>query len=478
MREYFMDKRNIILAIVMLGTMMAAVDSTVVILALPVIVQDLHTDFFTAIWVIILYIFVVLVLTTQLGRLGDKVGRDKVYNWGFVVFTIGSALCGASPNIGSLITFRGIQSLGGAMMQSTGGAVIADNFPPNERGKAYGFTSIGWNVGAMLGIILGGIITTFIGWRYIFYINIPIGIVASILSFKFIRAKEITEGRFDIPGTVLLASSLSLISYGAADIAGEGLVLKNEIMILVGLIVFVGFLLAEKRVKNPIIDFSVFQNRVLTYSLFASFFQSLGYLSVAFIIIMYLQGVRGLTPFQASLLLVPGYVIASLIAPFTGRLSDKIGSRIPATLGMGLMIIAIFLYISIATGINTPLINVIFASLVGGIGSSFFYPANNSAIMANARRGIYGGVSGLQRTLANMGLLLSYVLAITISSLTVPRYVAFEVFLGTYNGKIPAQFITGIHSALVLGAIILFIGLVLSALRGKEVRSNLVSPTS
>ena len=467
-----MDKRNLILFIVVLGTMMAAVDSTIVILALPVIVEDLHTDFFTAIWVIILYIFVVLVLTTQLGRLGDRVGRNKIYNWGFVIFTIGSALCGASPNISSLIAFRGVQSVGGAMMQSTGGAIIADNFPPNQRGKAYGYTSIGWNVGAILGIVLGGIITTFIGWRYIFYINVPIGVVASILSFKYIKSTQTKGEEFDILGTVLMAISLSLISYGAADIAGEGLALKNEVMIALGLLVFGLFLYNERRAKSPIIDFSIFKNRVLTYSLFASFFQSLGYLAVAFIVIMYLQGVRGLTPFQASLLLVPGYVLASIISPFTGRISDKIGARIPATIGIAMMILAIFVYITMATGINTPLTNVILASVIGGIGSSFFYPANNSAVMANARKGIYGGVSGLQRTLANMGLLLSYVLAITIASLTVPRYVAFEVFLGTYNGSLPPQFITGIHSALLLGAGILAVGLVLSALRGKEVRSE------
>ena len=468
-----MNNKNIILLIVVLGTMMAAIDSTIVILALPVIVEDLHTDFLTAMWVIILYIFIVLVLTTQLGRLGDRIGRGKIYNWGFVIFTIGSALCGASPNIGSLIAFRGIQSLGGAMMSSTSGAIIADTFPPNQRGKAYGYTSIGWNVGAILGIVLGGIITTFIGWRYIFYINVPIGIIASFFGFKYIKSVQTKEEEFDILGTILMAISLSLISYGASDIAGEGLVFKNELMILVGLIIFGLFLYNERRVKSPIIDFSAFKNRVLTYSLFASFFQSLGYLAVSFIVIMYLQGVRQLTPFQASLLLVPGYVLASIISPFTGRLSDKIGARIPATIGIAMMILAIFVYVTMATGVHTPLTNVILASIIGGIGSSFFYPANNSAIMANARRGIYGGVAGLQRTLANMGLLLSYVMAITIASLTVPRYVAFAVFLGTYNGALPLQFITGIHSALMLGAGILAVGLVLSALRGKEVRSEI-----
>ncbi|BFI73713.1 MFS transporter [Nanoarchaeota archaeon] len=465
-----MNNKYVILSIVMLGTLMSAIDSTIVILALPTIVQNLNTNFLTAIWVILIYIFIILVLTTQLGRLGDKVGRNKIYNLGFIIFTIGSALCGASPDINYLILFRGIQALGGAMLQSNAGAIIADNFLPNERGKAYGFTSVGWNVGAMLGIVLGGIITTFIGWRYIFYINVPIGIIASILGFKYIKSENKVERKFDIPGTILLAISLSLISYGASNIAGIGINTFNILLIIFGIILFIVFLFIERKINNPIIDFSIFKNRILTYSLLASFFQSLGYMSVAFIIIMYLQGVRSLNPFQASLLLIPGYLIASILAPFTGRLSDRIGSRIPATVGMFLMIIAIILYI-INTGIDSPLNNIMFITIVGGLGSSFFYPANNSAIMANARKNLYGGVSGLQRTLSSIGLLFSYVLAITIASLTIPRNIAFEVFLGTYNGKISPQFINGIHSALLLGIIILFVGLILSALRGKENRS-------
>jgi EmrB/QacA subfamily drug resistance transporter len=454
---------------------MSAVDATIVILAIPSIAQDLHTNLYVIIWVIIIYLLVIAVFTTQLGRLGDIYGRSRFYNLGFVIFTIGSILCGAAPDAISLIIFRSIQGLGASMMQANSGAIIADIFPPNQRGKAYGYNSIGWNAGATLGIVLGGFITTFLGWRYIFYINVPIGIVAIILGLKYIKDRERRNTKLDIIGMLSLLTSLSLISYGAADIAGEGVSLLNIFLISAGLIILLGFILVEKRQQFPIIDLKAFKaNKVFTYSLFASFLQTMGYLSTAFIIIMYLQGIRGLSPFEASLLLVPGYVLASLVAPFTGRLSDKIGSRIPATIGLALMMLAIFIYLHLS--INTPLYVIIIASTIGGLGSSLFFPANNSAIMANAPRGFYGGASGLARTLSNIGTLLSYVIAISTSSVTVPRYVAFEVFLGTTNliGGVASSFLTGLKSALYVSLGILSIALVLSALRGKEDRKQLL----
>jgi len=470
-----MNSNNLALLVVILGTLMSAVDATIVILAIPSIAQDLHTNLYIIIWVIITYLLVIAVFTTQLGRLGDIYGRSRFYNLGFVIFTIGSILCGAAPNAISLIAFRGIQGLGAAMMQANSGAIIADIFPPNQRGKAYGYNSIGWNAGATLGIVLGGFITTFLGWRYIFYINVPIGIIAIILGLRYIKDRERRNTKLDIIGMLSLLASLSLISYGAADIAGEGMSLLNIYLISAGLIILLGFILIERRQQFPIIDLKAFKaNRVFTYSLFASFLQTTGYLSTAFIIIMYLQGIRGLSPFNASLLLVPGYVLASLVSPFTGRLSDKIGARIPATIGLVLMILAIFIYLQLS--INTPLYVIIIASTIGGLGSSLFFPANNSAIMANAPRGFYGGASGLSRTLSNIGTLLSYVITISVSSVTVPRYVAFEVFLGTTNliGGVASSFLTGLKSALYVSLGILSIALVLSALRGKEDRKQLL----
>ena len=468
-----MEGRDLALLVVVLGTLMSAVDTTIVVLAIPTIAQDLHADLYTIIWVIILYLLVIAVFTTQLGRMGDIFGRAKFYNLGFAIFTIGSALCGASPTALYLVAFRGIQGVGAAMMQANAGAIIADIFPPNMRGRAYGFTAIGWNAGATLGIVLGGFITTFFGWRYIFYINVPIGIIAIILGMKYIKSQQRIKVKLDIIGMSLLLVSLSLIAYGSADIAGEGVRPLNIYLISAGLITLLLFFLAETRQSYPIIDLRAFKgNRVFTYSLLSSFLQTTGYLATAFIIIMYLQGIRGLTPLQASLLLVPGYVIASLVAPFTGRLSDKIGSRIPATLGLALMITAILVYLQLT--VTSPLYVIIIASVIGGLGSSLFFPANNSAIMANAPKGFYGGASGLARTLSNIGTLLSYVIAISVASITVPRYVAFEVFLGTTNliGGVASSFLEGLKSAFYVSLAILLVALTLSALRGKEYRTQ------
>ena len=461
--------RNVGLFVIVLGLMMTGIDTTAVILALPDITLDLHSNLDTTIWVIIIYLLIIAVMTTQLGRFGDSFGRSKIYNSGFVVFTVGSALAGTSFNIYELIGFRALQAFGGALMQANSGALIADLYPANERGRAYGYTSIGYTTGATLGILVGGIITTFIGWEYIFYINIPIGIIATILGIKNIKSGKTTKTYFDIPGLVSLLAALTFTTYGAANITGVGVDSFNIALIITGLIILGIFISVEKKVKNPIINMKVFTNRVFNFSLFASFFESMGYLSVIFII-MYLQGIRGLSPLDASLLLVPGYVIGACIAPFAGRLTDKIGARIPATSGLFLMLAGILVYTTFS--ITTPLYFVIIASILGGSGSSLFYPANNSAVMANAPPGYYGLSSGLLRTFANIGTLISYVLAITIASITVPKYVALEVFLGLHNiiGSLAAKFMTGIRSALIMSFIIIVVAILLSLFRGKENR--------
>ncbi|EZQ01992.1 MULTISPECIES: MFS transporter [Acidianus] len=466
-----MDRVSVVTFVVVLGTMMAAIDSTIVILALPTIVQSLHSNLFTIIWVILIYLLIAAVLTTQLGRLGDNYGRARIYNIGFIIFIIGSALCGFAPTDIFLIGSRAIQAIGASMLQANSGAIIADYYPPNRRGKAYGYTSIGWNVGAILGIILGGIITTFIGWRYIFYINVPIGIAATSVGLKVIKDVNKVSKKFDLVGTTLLGTLLALITYGAASIAGSGINYVDISLIIIGIILLFPFIFLERRITSPVIDFRAFKNKVLSFSLMSSFLQSSGYLATAFILIMYLQGIRGLSPFNASVLLVPGYVIASMLGPFAGRLSDKIGARIPATIGIGMMMIAAFIYTSLT--LHTPYLDIILASIIGGLGSSMFYPANNSAVMANSPKELYGSISGMLRTLANMGIVLSYVIAITIASLTVPRYVAFEVFLGTSNliGGVAGKFLGGIHAAFFASIAILALALVFSAVRGKEQRS-------
>lgn len=310
---------NTVLGIVMLGTMMGALDSTIVLLAFPTISSSLNSDLATSIWIILAYLLVIAVATTQMGRVGDIYGRSRIFNLGFVIFTIGSALCGFSSNIYLLISFRAFQALGGAVMQATSGAIIADYFPREKRGRAYGFNSLGFTSGAMLGIILGGVITTYASWQYIFFINIPIGIIAVIAGSKYLKDAGRTPAKLNLVGMGLLASGLTLISFGLIDFAAEGLSATNIFLTVIGAVLLPIFFWYDRRIKNSLIDYEAFKSRVLRNAILSAFFTSVGYFSVVFLVIMYLQGIRALSPLNASLLLVPGYVAGQLLGPNNGQ---------------------------------------------------------------------------------------------------------------------------------------------------------------
>lgn len=466
------QSKNLILLGVLIGTLMSAVDTTIVILALPTMTVELKAPFLTMIWVILAYLLVLAALTTQMGRLGDIFGRGKIFNLGFAVFIIGSAASGAAPSADFLIGARVLQGMGAVLLQANSSAIVADNFEPRERGRAFGITSMGWTIGGTLGIVLGGIITTLIGWRYIFYINVPIGLIGFYWSFKYIRDNRKAETKIDVPGTLNLVGILGLVSYGATQIAGEGVNAVNVSMVAAGVLLFIPFILIERRVKFPVIVLSAFRERLLSFSLLAAFLQALGYLSVVFVLILYLQGVRGFTPLYASLLLVPGYVVSSLLAPYFGRIADRVGAGIVASVGIFFIAAGVIVYFFLTA--TSSIYMVIIGSMISGFGGSMFWPSNNSSVMSSSPRNLYGSISGLLRTLSNMGTLLSYVIAISVASLSVPRSVAFEVFLGL--GKIDSsvmdRFMGGLHSALAASFVILIIAGLLSLARARRPRKE------
>ncbi|QGA68307.1 MFS transporter [Sulfolobus sp. E11-6] len=463
---------NSILFVLTLGSLMAAVDTTIVLLALPTITSSLHTDLLSSIWVLLAYMIVISVLSTQAGRIGDLFGKGRVYNLGFVIFTVASALCGISTNIDMLIIFRIIQAIGGSMLVANSSSIVADVFPPNRRGKAYGITSLGWNIGALVGIVLGGILTTFLGWQYIFYINVPIGIVAVILGVMNIRDINKANTKLDIPGAIFLGISLALISLSLMFIAASGISTDNIIELALGVVLIPLFLLNEARSKYPILNLKIFKIRLLTYSLLANFLQGIGGLSLSFLLIMYLQGVRGLSPLDSSLLLTPGYVVASILAPFMGKVADKGKPGIIAGIGLIFIFITLILYFLLLTP-TTNYYLIVGISAITGIGSAMFWPSNSTAIMFHAPKEYYGSVSGLSRTLGNIGTILSYVLSIVVATLSIPRNVAFEIFIGTttLNGDVSVTFVNGLHFAFLISSIIIIIAMVFSFMSGKTQES-------
>ncbi|MEM0201254.1 MAG: MFS transporter, partial [Candidatus Micrarchaeaceae archaeon] len=377
--------KNIILLVITVGVVMASIDSTIVLLAFPAITSTLHSNFATIIWVILIYILVTAILSLQLGRVGDIFGRSKMYNLGFAIFTIASLFCGLATSAILLIFFRAIQAVGGALLQSTSTAIIADTFKKGDIGRAFGFTAIGWSLGAVLGIILGGFITTFLGYPYIFFINVPIGILAFILGIKYIKDKNKLTSKIDFVGMALLTVAITLLVYGGINIAVTGLSLFVISLLIIGLIFLLLFIYNEKKSKDPTINFKSFTNRIFRNSLIASFFQSMGFIGATFMLIMYLQGVKGFSPFFASLLLVPGYILSAIVAPKMGKLSDKYGARGIATTGIALIILGIFVYLYVIT-YNATIYLIVIASGIAGVGGAMFYPANSNALMSNAEK--------------------------------------------------------------------------------------------
>jgi EmrB/QacA subfamily drug resistance transporter len=468
------DRRNraVAVAIVMTGVTMSAIDTTAVVLGLPVMKTDLHSDLISMIWVIMAYLLITTIATTQVGRLGDMFGRVRMYNLGFALFTIFSLFCGFSQSGNELIVFRIFQGLGGAFIFANSGAILADTFPPHERGKAFGYNGVGWSLGAILGILVGGAFVTFLSWRYIFFINVPIGTVATLVGYYMLKEKSprIKES-LDYGGLILLGVGLFAILYGVSNITSSGWNDVSGLEMLLGLLMLVSFIFLERRVKHPLLDLSILKSRILTASIFAAFFQSLATFAVLFLVIMYLQGPRGFSPWSSSILLIPGYILGGVVAPLSGRLSDKFGARIVATIGLSVQIVGILVYLTF--GLSTSIFVVVLGAVIYGSGNSAFFAPNNSAVMASAPPKAYGVTNGLLRTMANVGMLSSFAVALLIASISIPRAYAFQIFLGVgkIDGNLSSAYITGMHTALVASIALLLIAILLSILRGKELRN-------
>ena len=462
---------NIVLAVVVIGVLMSAIDISIVILALPTIDSGLHAGTATSIWIIMAYLIVITVLSTQIGKLGDKYGRERMFTYGLVIFTAFSVLCGLAINVNMLIMSRVLQAVGGALIGATGTAVVSDYFEPHTRGRAFGFTAMGYNIGAVLGIFLGGFLSI-INWRLIFLINLPIGVVVIALALKYLKDISIRKDEhFDMVGSALFGAALTLLSVFAIVFTYSGMDVTNTVILAFAFIFLAAFLATERNKSSPIIDYSVFKNRVLTLSMLSSVLQFTASFAVLFLLIIYMQGVRGINPFTSSLYLLPGYLVGAFLSPFTGRLSDKMDIRIPTTIGLSLILFAYLLYITFLTAVS-PLYYVAIITIFSGVGASMFFPSNINAIMGNAPKDKYGVVSGINRTLNNIGMTLSFVIVLTVISVSIPRSTAIAIFLGSQIGglssALTAPFVYGMHAALYSSAVLIGIAIFVSLFRGRS----------
>jgi len=467
----------IVLSVTTIGALMAAIDSTIVILGLPDMMVKLHADLVSMIWVIMAYILVSTVFLLTFGRVADMLGRVRMYNLGFVVFTIGSALCGFSGNATQLIIFRLIQGSGAAMMVVNSVALITEVFPPNERGKALGLNAITFSIGGVAGPILGGLILTLADWRWIFFINVPVGIFGALWGYRALREMSSRRKGEKFDGIGAVSFSLGLTALLIALTLGIEYSFTSTPIVVLFILFLIGvafFLWWERRASNPVLDLSLFNNRVYNFSVLSAMIQSLALFAVNFLIVFYLQGVRGYDPLKAALLLIPLPVATSIIAPLGGNIADRIGARVPATIGLLIQGAALIWFMQLTP--NTSLFNIGAGLALMGIGGGLFYPPNTSAAMNGAPKNRLGIASGTLATLRQAGMVTSFALALAVAATSLPRDVMMSLFVGTNVtlGSAPMQaFVIGMHSAFLVSTVLVFVAAGISFVRGKEDRSKL-----
>ena len=463
----------VVLSNTTLGTLMSSLDGNIVLIALPTIARDLPgTSLFDLLWILLGYQLVTATVLVNFGRLADMFGRVRLYNFGFAIFTFGSALCSLSQSSAQLIGFRLVQAVGAGFLFSNSAAIITDAFPEDQRGMALGINQVSIVIGSVLGLVLGGLLTSAVGWRSIFWVNIPIGVFATTWShYKLKELAVIRKGeRLDLLGNFSFAGGIALVLTGITLYVVSSLSFSLLIvMSATGAGLLVVFVFVERRVSQPMFDLSLFRIRMFTAGNIAIFLNALARGAVSLVLVFYLQGpTMNLSPLLAGVFLIPVSLSLAFLGPISGWLSDKYGARLLSSLGLGVSSVGFVLLTGIGPTITfqqlaLPLVFV-------GSGMGLFASPNRASIMNSVPETERGVASGTSTTLVNVGATFSLAIAFTVMSLTTPIKDLQLVFLGVQSsGSAPwvGSFIGSIRSVYLLSTLFLLLAIIPSAMRGK-----------
>lgn len=452
-----------------LGALLSVLNSNTLLIALPVIARALHASLETIIWTLMIYMLAVTVMVPAIGRVADIIGRKKLYVSGFALFTVASLLCGLVQSGGQLVAARFIQSVGGSLMLANSTAIVTDAFPKGQLGRALGINSMVIGAGAVIGPILGGLLTSW-HWRWIFFFNVPLGIIGTLWAAIQLREIiELPEGqRFDWLGTSLFTIGFTfiLLALTFGDMVGwhtpwivASLVGGSLLMLL--------FIYIENHVDQPMLDLSLFRQRLLAAAYASNLLNGIARGAVTFLLIFFFQGIWGIDPLWAGILLTPFALAMMFVAPVSGILSDRYGSRELSSLGLAVS--AIGLYGLTRLQINTPMTVVILWMVIMGLGSGFFFSPNTNAIMgavAAERRGI---AAGTRTMMNNAGMVISIALGLAMTASSMTPEAMQGLFAGTQVGSqgiAVQEFMNGLHRAFWLSFIISIVAAVVALMRG------------
>jgi EmrB/QacA subfamily drug resistance transporter len=455
--------RMLILFNVVLTTFMATLDASIVNVALPNMAEKLSVSTEAIAWTVSAYIIVIAGTILIFGRLGDIMGKTRIFHFGIIVFSFGSLLCGISNTFLLLIIARAVQAIGASATMATNQGIITQVFPSSERGKALGISGTFVALGSMAGPPIGGFIISYFHWSYIFLINVPIGIFLFFMAMKILPKSDARrKEKLDTRGAVLF--TLSIVSLFFSLLVGEDYGYGHAPIIagfILSILAFSVFIILEKRTEVPLLQLSLFKNRLFSLSIFCAFISFVAISSITIIQPFYLQYTLKYSPAFTGILMVVYPLVMSVVAPVSGSLSDKIGSEFLTFIGLLLNSTGLFLMATLNqfSNIYVMLIYIIIMS----IGNGLFQSPNTSLIMSNAPRNLLGISGSVNALIRNLGMITGISLSLLILYSRMSSKIGYNV--SNYITGRDDVFVYGMRGAYLTAASICAVGAVLTAFR-------------
>ncbi|MBI2869929.1 MAG: MFS transporter [Chloroflexi bacterium] len=454
------SSQKVILLVTCLTSFLTPFTISSINIALPLISAEYQLDAVVMGWVATAYLLSTAVLLVPMGRLGDILGRKRIYLYGVGVFTAASLLCALSTSAAMLLGFRVLQGIGAAMVFGTATAILTSAFPPEQRGRILGINVATVYLGLSLGPFLGGFLTQTFGWRSIFLFNVPIGLINVAAIFWKIKGEwaEARGEKFDFAGSAIYSLALVATIYGLSRLPD----ISYAWIILAGALAFVFFIAWESRVSSPVINIGLFRyNAVFSLSNLAAFIHYSATFPVSFLLSLYLQYIKALSPWSAGLVLLAMPATQAIFSPVSGRLSDRIEPRILASSGMALSCLGLVFFMFISN--QTEMALIIAALIVLGFGFALFSSPNTNAVMSSVEKKFYGIASGTLATMRITGQMFSMAVTLLIFALVIGRT---QIVPENYP-----QFITSSRVVFAVFAGLCVAGTLASLARG-NIRSN------
>lgn len=458
------DQKRYALMLAMLSSFFTPFMSSSINVALPTIADEFHMTAVMMSWVATSYLLAAAAFLVPFGRIADIKGRKRIFLLGMWVFSIASVLCAAAPSADLLIVFRWMQGLGGAMTFGTAIALLSSVYPPQERGKALGLSVSVTYVGLSLGPVVGGFLTTLLGWRSIFLVLLPVMVAVIWIGSEKLKGEwsDARGERYDPQGSAMYVLSLTAVIVGFSFLPG----LVGIGLTLTGAVVLVGFVVWELRHISPVLDMRLFRhNRPFAFSNLAALINYSATFAVSFLVSLYLQYVKGFSPEETGFVLISQTVVMAAFSPLAGKLSDVIEPRVIASVGMAIASLGLAFISFFDSDTDVWLVVAVLAFL--GFGFALFSSPNTNAIMSSVEKSRYGTASASVGTMRLVGQVLSLGIA--------------SVFLAVYVGRVQItpdlalQFMTAFQPAFITFAALCFLGVFASLARGR-VRNESAQP--